>query len=195
MANKKKKKNTKSIQNNKKNAEKKINPLPIIAVAVVIVAAISIIVPSLTKDKPDENGATDPVSQIQQPTPQEAAGDIIIDESSISSTAAFYDYDANGTTIEIFAVKASDGSSRIAFNTCQSCYGSPYAYFIQQEDVLQCQNCGQYFELDSVGTVHGGCNPIPITEENYENSDGKITVSAEFLEQYKAAFSNWKKGI
>lgn len=193
MANKKKK-NNKNVQN-KKNTKKKINPLPIIATAVVIVAAISIIVPNLTKDKTDNGGTTDPAPQVQQPTPQGTAGDIVIDESAISATAAFYDYNADGTTVEIFAVKASDGSNRIAFNTCQSCYGSPYAYFIQQGDVLQCQNCGQYFELDSVGIVHGGCNPIPITAENYENADGKITVSAEFLGQYKATFTNWKKGI
>ena len=56
MFGKKNSKGTQNKKNVKKNAKKKINPLPIIAAVVVVAAAISIIVPSLSKDKTDNGG-------------------------------------------------------------------------------------------------------------------------------------------
>lgn len=175
-------------------ADKKKNIiLPILAVVVVIIAAVSIIVSILTKDSGETDAAAQNTTQNQTDAGKINTGDIVIDESEITETASFYDYDSDGTTIELFAVKASDGTARLALNTCQVCMGSPYAYFVQQGDNFICQNCRNAFARDSIGTVHGGCNPVPLTEDNYEIQDGKITVAADFLEQYTANFINWKK--
>ena len=46
------------------------------------------------------------------------SGNIIIDTTNIGSKATFYNYNADGTAIRLFAVKASDGTIRMAFNTC-----------------------------------------------------------------------------
>ena len=42
---------------------------------------------------------------------------IVIDTTNIGSKATFYNYNSDGTTIRLFAVKASDGTIRMAFNT------------------------------------------------------------------------------
>lgn len=162
--------------------------LPIAAVIVVAIAVVSIVVPKLTKDN---ISASQNITQSDTAS-QNFSGDIIIDESSVTETAAFYDYDADGTAVEVFAVKASDGTTRIALNTCQICKGSPYAYFVQQGDNFICQNCNNSFNRDDIGIVHGGCNPVPVTDSHYIKEDKNIIISSEFLNQYKNDFSNWK---
>ncbi|MGN1203013.1 MAG: DUF2318 domain-containing protein [Eubacterium sp.] len=181
-------------KSSKKNGSKKNNiALPVIAAIVVIAAALAVIIPKATAKNENKETVRTTAVQTQTATANTVTGDIIIDESTVSETASFYDYNAGGTTVEVFAVKASDGTVRLALNTCQVCMGSPYAFFVQQGDSFICQNCKNAFDTDSIGIVHGGCNPVPITEDNYQINDGKITVSAEFLEQYASSFENWKK--
>lgn len=176
-----------------KNGNKKNIILPIIAVLVVIVAAVSVAVPKLTKEKEENVSTTQGSEKSDAASAPIFTDDIIIDENAVSNTAVFYDYDTDGTVIEVFAVKASDGSTRIAFNTCQICNGSPYAYFVQQGNYFICQNCKNAFSRDDIGILHGGCNPVPVTEENYQIENEKIIIPSQFLEQYKDDFLNWKK--
>lgn len=89
------------------------------------------------------------------------------------------------------AVRDSSGNVRIVINTCQSCAGSPYAYFVQVGNMIQCQNCGSVFEIDSLGElIKYGCNPIGI--ENMTDDGNVIKISHTELEQYKDIFENWK---
>ncbi|MCD8132362.1 MAG: DUF2318 domain-containing protein [Clostridiales bacterium] len=118
---------------------------------------------------------------------------IEINVEDISAEASFYDAEINGTDVEIFAVFASDGTVRLAMNTCQVCNGSPYAYFEQEGDDFVCQNCGNHFSSDEIGLTGGGCNPVPITEDDYTEENGIITVSDSFLEENAYRFSNWKQ--
>lgn len=118
--------------------------------------------------------------------------DIIIPTSDISETARFYPAEINGTNLEVMAVKAPDGSIRTAFNTCQVCYSSGRGYYIQEGDVLVCQNCGNRFAMDDVEVTRGGCNPVPITEEYKTVDEETITVSKDYLAEATAIFANWK---
>jgi hypothetical protein len=120
-------------------------------------------------------------------------GNIVIKTSDIGEDATFYQYEANGTTMEFFAVKASDGTIRTALNTCQVCNGSPYAYFDQQGDNFQCQNCGNIFQRDMIELEKSGCNPIPITSEVKTVTDTEITIPATFFDEKVDLFKNWKK--
>ena len=120
-------------------------------------------------------------------------GDLTIPKSEINEIAKFYPYNIKGTNMEILAVKASDGSIRTAFNTCQICNGSPKAYFIQKGNALICQNCGNSFTMDMVEQQRGGCNPIPITQDDKMDDGTNITISEDFIVQNKNLFtSNWK---
>jgi len=119
-------------------------------------------------------------------------GDVIIPIADLSETATFYSYDKLDTKIEFLAVKASDGTVRTAFNTCQVCYASGRGYYVQKGDVLVCQNCGNVFEMDQVEKIKGGCNPIPIFEENKEVTESSIIIKSENFTEAESLFANWK---
>ena len=113
---------------------------------------------------------------------------IVIDTTNIGSKATFYNYNADGTTIRLFAVKASDGTIRMAFNTCQVCNPSPKAYFVQNGKNFICQNCKNSFATDNIGKERGGCNPIPITTDERIDGENTITITKQFIESYKENF-------
>lgn len=129
----------------------------------------------------------------QENTSDTAEAGIEIRVQDISTTASYYDTTVDGTTVEIFAVLASDGTVRLAMNTCQVCNGSLYAYFEQDGDDFVCQNCGNRFSSDKIGLTGGGCNPVPITEDDYAEESGIITVPDSFLEENAHRFSRWKQ--
>jgi uncharacterized membrane protein len=172
----------------KKNTKNKLDikklALIVTAVIAVIVIAFAIKLPSKTNNKTAE-GNSDQVSVVKD-------NDIVIQTKDITETATFYPANINGTDLEVFAVKATDGSIRTAFNTCQVCYSSGKGYYKQEGDKLVCQNCGNQFGTDDVEVVKGGCNPVPITSEYKTVSDDTITISKDVLTQAIVIFENWK---
>ncbi|HKL79392.1 MAG TPA: DUF2318 domain-containing protein [Mobilitalea sp.] len=118
--------------------------------------------------------------------------DIIIPISTITDTVSFYPAEMNGTKLEVLAVKASDGTIRTAFNTCQVCYSSGRGYYVQEGDVLVCQNCGNHFAMDEVEITKGGCNPWPIFEAYKTVDTENITISKAYLTEATVIFQNWK---
>lgn len=120
-------------------------------------------------------------------------GDLVIPISSVTDKASFYKYTtSDGTKLEVIAIKASDGTIRTSFNTCQVCYSSGKGYYVQQGDYLICQNCGNKFKADQVGVTKGGCNPVPILASDKNVDSTNITISKAFLEKSKTIFANWK---
>ena len=93
------------------------------------------------------------------------SGDLYIPADEITETATFYPITLDGTEMEIFAVRAPDGTIRTAFNTCQVCYDSGRGYYKQEGNFFVCQNCGNRFRIGDIERIRGGCNPVPITPE------------------------------
>lgn len=118
--------------------------------------------------------------------------DIVIPISEISETVKYFPAQINGIELEALAVMAPDGTIRTAFNTCQVCYSSGRGYYVQDGDVLVCQNCGNRFAMEDVEVARGGCNPVPITEEYKTVSEDSIIISKEFLAEATVIFQNWK---
>ncbi len=91
-----------------------------------------------------------------------ASGDVLkIPLSELSGNAKWYTYGFEGTNIRFFAVKASDGSVKTAFDACDICYKSHKGYR-QEGDYMVCNNCGKRFAINSLGTENknpGGCWP------------------------------------
>ncbi|MFA7637584.1 MAG: DUF2318 domain-containing protein [Monoglobales bacterium] len=160
----------------------KILAITISALAVVIIAIILI------------NTGSDNNTEIvgENNTVPSKGSNLVIQISEITEKARFYPVEVGGTKLEVIAVKASDNAIRTSFNTCQVCYSSGRGYYKQEGDVLVCQNCGNRFGMDDVGVTKGGCNPVPITEENRTATDTEIIISKEFLAQAKEIFANWK---
>lgn len=141
----------------------------------------------------NNSGASDEVDTGVQEIKSDES--LIISVSEISETPSYYTFEIDGVTMEVVALKASDGTIRTAYNTCQVCNGSPKAYFVQSGDTLQCQNCGNKFPLDKVGVEKGGCNPAPIIDEDKTVTDESVTISYDVLNTEKSNFTNWKKGL
>lgn len=139
-----------------------------------------------TADDETSNNAEDNVQTIA------AGGSLVIPISEISSTVQFYPIEVDGTRMEVLAVKDSEGTIRTAFNTCQICYGSGRGYYVQEGDVLVCQNCGNRFTIDQIEVEVGGCNPWPIFPENKTVTEDTIEISYDFLQESEKLFTNWK---
>ena len=135
------------------------------------------------------------VSAISEHNPEAALSEqnLILDASLLTGEPVFVDWIQEGTDMQLIARKDDTGTVRLAFNTCQSCGGSPYAWFEYTGDgLLQCQNCGQNFPLETVGiTRKAGCNPLTITEFTLENDI--VTVPESVLSANAVRFLNWKK--
>lgn len=120
-------------------------------------------------------------------------GSIAIDTAQLTQTVSFLDISLGEDAVHLLARVEEDGTARLSWNTCQVCSGSPYAYFVLQEDALVCQNCGNRFPVTSIGTESIGCHPWAV--EGYAVEEGQIILSRELLTEEAPSFKNWKKGL
>jgi len=120
-------------------------------------------------------------------------GDLTIIKADVTKEAKFYGYQSNDTYMEVMAVRASDGTVRTALNTCQVCNNSGKGYYVQEGNVLVCQNCGNQFTIDQVGLVKDGCNPVPIEKDVKTEDEEKVVIKGDSLAQYEPLFAVWKK--
>lgn len=110
-----------------------------------------------------------------------------------SSVPAFWNAQWNGVPLQLLALSDGSGGVLLAYNTCQVCAGSPYAYFELQDGALVCQNCGNAFPVSSIGVNAGGCNPMPV--EQYRLENGQVILEKAELDQAAQAFAHWKEGL
>jgi len=190
-------------KNSKNNTNSKRLILIVFAAVTVIIIAFSIKFPSKSNAGETED-TNKTVAETNQDTiegskeetsaqlPVTKDNDLVIQVKGISEIATFYPAEIDGINLEVLAVKAPDGTIRTAFNTCQVCYTSGKGYYVQDGDVLVCQNCGNRFGMGDVEVTKGGCNPVPITDENKTVTDDTITISKDFLSQATVIFENWK---
>lgn len=104
---------------------------------------------------------------------------LVIKKSDITEVAKFYPVEVDGVTMEVIAVKASDGSIRTAFNACQVCADSGRGYYIQIGRKFVCQNCGNEFDVDELEQARYGCNPAPITKSDKTEDSEYINIPKE----------------
>lgn len=131
-------------------------------------------------------------SNLQKENVTNQVDNIIINKKDITNIAKFYKYKSGDVDMEVIAVKAYDGSIRTALNTCQVCYDSGRGYYKQQGNYLICQNCGNKFNIDQIEKIKGGCNPVPILEENKIYNEDTIIIQKEYLDNQQNFFRSWK---
>lgn len=170
-----------------KNIKKPSLLYVIAGLLVVIVAGTFLLKNASNKDEATKTAKTSATKAELSET-----GDLLIPIGDISEQAKFYEYDADGTKLEVIAIKASDGTIRTAFNTCQVCFSSGRGYYEQEGNQLVCQNCGNRFSSDDVEVTKGGCNPVPIQEADKTVENTNIIISKEYLNSAKELFDNWK---
>jgi uncharacterized membrane protein len=189
----------------KKNIKTKANMKKYLIYMILIVAIVSFAVVSLNdiyrkqqvspadSDKPPVTEASSETVGASSNADIPSNEDLKILKSEITDKAKFYPYKAGDTYMEVLAVKATDGSIRTALNTCQVCFDSGRGYYKQQGNKLVCQNCGNVFGVDDIEKIKGGCNPVPVLQEDKTDDGEYITVKKEFLEASKDLFADWKR--
>ena len=111
-------------------------------------------------------------------TVKATGGIVSIPASKVSDKAKFFKFEDGGKEIIFFAVKATDGSYKTAFDACDSCYKSKKGYE-QQGDKMNCKNCNQKFAINRLGpNATGGCNPGYLP---HNLSGGAITIKVNDL--------------
>lgn len=184
------KKEQKNVKQTKKKSSEQLKYGMISILALVIIVGVGIL---SKRDVVKSNEISrDSLAQNTQETLVSEEGNLIIPIEEVSEKANFYPLEVDGTTLEVLAVKASDGTIRTAFNTCQICYSSGRGYYVQEGDVLVCQNCGNRFQTSDVEIARGGCNPVPIFDEDKVVDENNITISGDFLAEASGIFANWK---
>lgn len=132
-------------------------------------------------------------AQAAQTAPVVNGGDLKILKSEVTEKVRFYPYMLGDMDMEILALKAGDGSVKVALNTCLECYQRGNGYFKQQGDSLICQACGTSMELNQFGVAQGGCNPIPVLNEDISDDGTSITIAQAYMEKKSDYFKNWSK--
>ena len=113
--------------------------------------------------------------------------------ANLDKGAQFFTYQTEAGKVGLLAVKDSTGTARVALDTCQVCNGSPKAYFLENDGVLQCQNCGNTFSYDIVGNTSQGCEPMPLDDTSWHVDGDTLSVDEAALENVAPLFSTWAK--
>lgn len=170
--------------------------LPIIAVVLVVVA-VCVIVLMPNNDNSNKSGeVSNSGTQKSNNTKTSAQfatlddeGNVVINKEDVSEDKISIIRYSEDSKVEIIAIKGKDGGVNVALGTCQSCNGSPYAYYTQSGDELQCNNCGLTFPLDVIGVDGTGCHPIKIDETGITRTEDGITINKDVLLSKEKLFS------
>ena len=138
--------------------------LPLIAV---IMAALALVVVVFIPKSGDAKASGSTVAE------QDEEGDLVIYADRLSSDQVSFIRISDDSRIELLARLGDDGTVKAALGTCQSCNGSPGAYYTQEGNELKCNNCGLTFPISVLDSPGGGCHPIMLSEKimRYEGND------------------------
>lgn len=158
--------------------------LPLVAGIMIVLAVIVV----LFIPKANQGSATaQPADAVTKP---DGEGKLVIYADRLSPDQVSFIRISEDSRIELLARLGDDGTVKAALGTCQSCNGSPGAYYTQEGDELKCNNCGLTFPISVLDSPGGGCHPIMMDEGlmQYQGSDLKIDLSG--LSAYEEIFSN-----
>jgi len=149
--------------------EKRRRLLPLVIVALVVLAAAGIVGWKAVGDR----GGAYPMVAVK-------GGTVTIPVAQVDDGKAhFFSYRSGDAQVDFFVLRSHDGTIRAAFDACDVCYQARKGYR-QEGDVMICNNCNQQFRSDLINEVKGGCNPAPIQRSLV---DGSIVIAAADLAQ------------
>ena len=168
--------------------------LPIVAIITVFTTAIILLlVPSDDYDKGDkETGSTytqttelfteEKTEDTTDQTAESSSDDntfentLIINKDDLSNDQITFISPIKGSKIELVVRLEDDNTAKVALGTCQSCNGSPGAYYTQEGDLLKCNNCGLTFPLNVLDEPGAGCHSITLDENVISYEDGNAVI-------------------
>lgn len=91
-------------------------------------------------------------------------GEVVrVPAAGITTEAACFTADMNGTKVPFFAVRDAAGRVHVALDACQVCAEAKKGY-VQKGDHMQCRKCGKTFAIAEITEMggKGGCHPISL---------------------------------
>lgn len=116
----------------------------------------------------------------------ETVRDVNIKKSSLSADKVTF-RGVKPLDTKIMAVIASDGTVRLAFDDCLSCYYNDgvRAHFKDTGTSVVCDNCGCETLYDDIGILSYECTPYPILNDYIIEDDTTVEIRSDFLEECK----------
>lgn len=160
----------------RENARSRRRKLLMGSVALIILVTIAILLENNINDRPTE---------------------VTIMKNEISDEKAVF-IPLKKLDTNIIAVKASDGSYRLAFDDCIGCYHQfgKHAQFKNNpaETGLICENCKSEVSYDEMGYLTEESMPYPIAEIEITSLDDRFVISADYLAGKKQVLQDMRKG-
>ncbi len=112
--------------------------------------------------------------------------DVNIKKSSLSTDKVTF-RSVKPLDTKIMAVIASDGTVRLAFDDCLSCYYNDgvRAHYTDTGTSVVCDNCGCETMYDDLGVLSYECTPYPILSDYIYEDDTTLEIRKDFLEECK----------
>ena len=168
--------------------------LPLIAgIMVALALAVVVFIPKETSEGSGTASAggdkASAPSQAEIAVAEINEGNMVIYADRLSSEQVSFIRISENSRIELLARLGDDGTVKAALGTCQSCNGSPGAYYTQEGNELKCNNCGLTFPISVLDSPGGGCHPIMPGEKivRYEGND--LVIDMDGLSAYEDLFS------
>lgn len=123
--------------------------------------------------------------------------DVTIMKNEISDEKASF-VELKELDTNIIAVKATDGTYRLAFDDCIGCYyqfGKHAAFKNNSDNTgLICQNCESEVMYDEMGFLPEESMPYPIAESEITVLEDRFVIPADYLEGKKQVLTEMRKG-
>ncbi|MFR5794348.1 MAG: hypothetical protein ACLUI3_01395 [Christensenellales bacterium] len=100
-------------------------------------------------------------------------GDMTIALDTLGETPAFADGTIDGQPMQVIAVRDSDGTVRLSYNTCQVCQGSPWAYSSCKTASLSARTAATLFPFRY---RQGGYGCMPLMVPAYTLTDTSVVI-------------------
>lgn len=170
--------------------------LPLAAGMMAALALIIVFFVPKSTDKGDDGAIAageDQASRTAQ-TPDAVAetnseGNLVIYADRLSSEQVSFIRISPDSRIELLCRLGDDGTVKAALGTCQSCNGSPGAFYTQEGDELKCNNCGLTFPVPVLDSPGGGCHPIMLNEKIVQYDGKDLVIDLDGLAVYEDLFS------
>jgi uncharacterized membrane protein len=146
----------------------------LIGLVVMLLGAVTLVVCHRRSDPPQSFATVGPGGDVRVPLADVASGQ-----------ARFIQYlTRDGREVRFFAVRSTDGVTRVALDACEKCYREGRGYR-QAGSHMVCNYCQKSYDAASIGDASDGCQPLPLERIMEGNA---VIVRAATLERSGSFF-------